>query len=49
MKRGKWTGTACLAHSSGIVSEIARILGETEDAEKYMKLSQKQPRLTAIF
>ena len=25
MKRGKWTGTACLAHSSGIVSEIAGV------------------------
>jgi len=41
MKRGKWTGTACLAHSSGIVSEIAGILGETEEAEEYKKLSQE--------
>ncbi|MDB8770600.1 family 78 glycoside hydrolase catalytic domain [Ruminococcus sp. 1001136sp1] len=44
MKRGKWTGTACLAHSSGIVSEIAGVLGETEEAEEYMKLSQETAR-----
>ena len=39
MKRGKWTGTACLAHSSAILSEIAGILGEKEDEEAYRKLS----------
>lgn len=41
LKRGKWTATACLAHSSGIVAQIAGLLGEKEDAETYAKLSQE--------
>ncbi|MFR2487502.1 MAG: family 78 glycoside hydrolase catalytic domain, partial [Hungatella sp.] len=39
MGRGKWTATACLANSSRIVSEIAGLLGEEEDAAYYAKLS----------
>lgn len=41
MKRGKWTATACLAHSSAIVSKIAEILGEEEEAKAYKKLSEE--------
>lgn len=41
MKRGKWTATACLAHSAGIVAEIAEILGEPKDAEEYRKLKDE--------
>ncbi len=39
--RCKWTGTAALAASSGILSKIAELLGEKKDAEKYRKLSAK--------
>lgn len=41
LKRGKWTATACLAHSSGIVAQIAGLLGEKEDATFYAQLSRK--------
>ena len=41
LKRGKWTATACLAHSSGIVAQIARLLGEEKDTEVYARLSQE--------
>lgn len=41
MKRGKWTATACLAHSANIVSEIAGLLGENEDQEYYRNLSMR--------
>lgn len=41
MKRGKWTATACLAHSSAIVSRIAKILGEESDAKRYHRLSKE--------
>lgn len=41
MGRGKWTATACLSHSSKILSEIAELLGEKEDAQEYKKISQK--------
>ena len=39
--RGKWTGTASLRNCSGLVAQIARILGETEDADYYQDLSEK--------
>lgn len=41
MGRGKWTATACMAHSAAIVSRIAEILGKTEDAVYYRNLSKK--------
>ena len=41
MRRGKWTATACLAYSAGIVARIAEILGESADAEEYHRLSQE--------
>lgn len=41
MRRGKWTATACLAHSSGILSEIAGILGYAADAVEYKNLSNQ--------
>lgn len=41
LKRGKWTATACLAHSSGIVAQIARLLGEEKDTEVYARFSQE--------
>lgn len=39
MGRGKWTATACLSHSSRIVSQIADLLGKKEEAACYAKLS----------
>lgn len=39
MGRGKWTATACMANSSAILSEIAELLGEHEDAAYYQQLS----------
>jgi alpha-L-rhamnosidase len=41
MRRGKWTATACMAYSSGILSTIAKLLGEEEDAAYYQKLSKE--------
>lgn len=41
MKKGKWTATAYYANSCAIVAQIAEILGETEDAEHYRKLSEE--------
>ena len=41
MKRGREIATAYYANSCRIVSEIARILGKSEDAEYYALLSQK--------
>ncbi|MCP1103221.1 alpha-L-rhamnosidase [Aequitasia blattaphilus] len=41
MGRGKWTATACLAYSSGIVAQIAEILGEEKDAKEYAALSKE--------
>ncbi len=40
-KRSKWTATASLAHTSGLLSKIAHILGKEADAEKYSVLSEK--------
>lgn len=39
MRRGKWTATACMANSSGILSKIASILEKDEDAAYYKELS----------
>ena len=39
--RCKWTGTAALAASSGILSKIAKILGNEEDEKYYKKLNEK--------
>lgn len=39
--RCKWTGTASLAATSGILMKIASILGEKEDAEYYKKFNAK--------
>ena len=41
MGRGKWTATACMSHSSKILSQIAELLGEKEDAVYYRNLSEK--------
>ncbi|MCR5102294.1 MAG: glycoside hydrolase family 78 protein [Butyrivibrio sp.] len=38
-KRSKWTATASLCNTSKVLSQIAAILGKTEDAEKYNRLS----------
>lgn len=39
--RGKWTATASLKNTSGLLSRIADILGEQEDAAYYAALSEK--------
>ncbi len=39
--RCKWTGTAALARSSGLLSAIAEILGKPEDAAYYKEISEK--------
>ena len=39
--RVKWTGTASLRNTSGMVAKIAEILGEKEDAAYYADLSAK--------
>lgn len=41
MGRGKWTATACMSHSSKILSQIAELLGEKEDVVYYRNLSEK--------
>lgn len=41
MGRGKWTATACMAHSSGILAEIANIIGEESDAKYFETLAKK--------
>ncbi len=38
-KRSKWTATASLKNTSGLLSQIAEILGNKKDAEKYHKMS----------
>jgi len=40
-KRSKWTATASLNYTSGLVSKIAGILGKKEDERKYRELSEK--------
>ena len=39
--RSKWTATASIANTSGLLSQIAALLGEEEDAKKYSELSRK--------
>lgn len=38
MKKAKWTSTAYFANSARLLSEIAGILGKTEDAKRYADL-----------
>ncbi len=40
LNRGKWMGTAYYANSAYIMSEIATILGETEDSKYYKNLQK---------
>lgn len=40
-KRSKWTATASLKNTSGLLARIADILGKTEDAEKYRRISER--------
>jgi len=40
-KRSKWTATASLCHTSGLLSKVASILGKEEDARKYGELSRR--------
>lgn len=40
-KRSKWTATASLAHTSGLLSKIAELLGYEKDKKKYAELSAK--------
>ncbi len=42
--RSKWTATASLQHTSGLVARIAEVLGEKDDAEKYGRLSERVAR-----
>ena len=46
MGRGKWIATAYFANSSGILSRIAGLLGEEEDARYYRSLQQ---RITSAY
>lgn len=41
MRRGKYTATASMARCSGLVAEIAEILGEKEEAAYYRSLKEK--------
>lgn len=41
MKRGRWTATACLAHSSAILAQIAALLGREQDAALYRTVAEK--------
>ncbi len=40
-KRSRWTATASLAHTSGLLSKIAGLLGKKEDEKKYADYSAK--------
>ncbi len=40
-RRSKWTATASLFHTSRLLSEIAELLGQKEDAATYLALSEK--------
>ena len=40
-KRSKWTATASLEHTSGLLSQIAEILGKHDEAAHYRQLSEK--------
>ena len=39
--RSKWTATASLCHTSGLLAQIARILGKEDDAKKYQAISDR--------
>ena len=39
--RAKWTATASMKNMCSLVSQIAEILGEKQDAEKYARLAEK--------
>lgn len=39
--RSKWTATASLKNTSGMLARIAEILGETKDAAEYRNLSER--------
>jgi alpha-L-rhamnosidase len=41
LRRGKWIATAYFAHSCGLAAQIAELLGETADAERYRKLRRE--------
>lgn len=38
LAKGKWIGTAYFANSCGIVADIAKLLGQPDDAERYREL-----------
>ena len=38
LRRGRWVGTAYFANSCGILAQIADLLGETADAQRYRDL-----------
>lgn len=40
-KRSKWTATASLKYTSGLVATVAGILGNADDERKYRELSEK--------
>ncbi len=44
MRRGRWTATAALAYSSGILAQIARLLGQEADAAMYRRLSENMAK-----
>lgn len=44
LRKGKWVATAYFANSLGIVSRVAKLLGENEDAKKYKRLRFKVMR-----
>ena len=41
MRRGQWTATACMANSAKLLSQIAELLGASEDATRYRECFQK--------
>lgn len=43
-RRGRWTATACLAYSAGIMAQIAALLGHEEDRKQYRRLSDQAAR-----
>lgn len=49
-KRSKWTATASLRNTSGIVAQIAKILGHIEEEKEYKKLSDRVAKAyTSVF
>ncbi len=40
-KRSKWTATASLCNTSGLLAKIARLLGRQDDARKYGEMSRR--------